>query len=407
MTLLPAASLQNNRSGADLGTLGCFAVRKSNPNAQVLLSNNHVIYEGGRKAGEALKICSPNSGSCCCTKHVVATATDPGFEETVAGTYIDCAIAALAAGQVGVNQIPGLADHSRPLPGGPPPGGYITGWAEPVNGEPVRVGIYRNRAPLFGLVETNQVAKMSVGGFAVKRPGQLFIVVEKSQAVTVVEGSGDSGAAVFNRFNQVVGLMWGRGAHDPNSIDEASDIVFACPIGPVLKALDIDIPSALPAAPHAGAALLPVPPPPEAAAEPPVIEDELGSLRQAVRRLAETPLGRDLLAIGYRHAPEVEWLVHHHRRVTLVWHRSRGPAWTAHLINASREDDYEIPAEVGGISRADLLERMRAALYRHGSEALRADLDRWAEPLVAAATAAVGVAELIAQIEDGALGSPA
>jgi hypothetical protein len=402
MTLLPATSMQNNRSGADLGTLGCFAVRKSNPNAQVLLSNNHVIYEGGRKAGEALKICSPNSGCCCCTKHVVATATDPGFEETVAGTYIDCAIAALTAGQVGVNQIPGLVDHSRPLPGGSAPGGYITGWAEPVDGEPVRVGIYRNRAPLFGLVKTNQVAKISLGGFAVNRPGQLFIAVEKSQAVTVVEGSGDSGAAVFNRFNQVVGLMWGRGVSDPNSIDEASDIVYACPIGPVLKALDIDIPSALPAVPQAGATLLPVPPPPE-----PVVEDELERLREGERRLAETPLGRDLLALGYHHAPEVERLVHHHRRVTLVWHRSRGPAWAAHLINASREDDYEIPAEVGGVSSAELLERMHAALYAHGSEALRADLDRWAEPLIAAAIAAAGVAELIAQIEDGALGSPA
>jgi hypothetical protein len=406
VTLLPATSVQNNRSGADLGTLGCFAVRKSNPSAQVLLSNNHVIYEGGRTAGEALKICSPNSGSCCCTKHTIALATDPGFEETVAGTYIDCAIAALNAGQVGVNQILGLADRSRPLPAGQPPGNYVTGWAEAVDDEPVRVAIWRNPAPLFGLVTTAQMVKVAAGGFVVNRPGQLLIRVEKSQAATVVEGSGDSGAAVFNRFNQVVGLMWGRGVADPDSINEASSTLYACPIGPVLKALDIDIPSALPATPTAGPAMLAVPPLPAPPAEPAVVEDELARLREAERRLAETPLGRELIELGYRHAPEVERLVHHHRRVTLVWHRNRGPAWTAHLINASREDDYEIPAEVGGITRVELLERMRAAFETYGSEELRADLDRWAEPLIAAA-AVGGVAELIGRIEDGALGSPA
>jgi hypothetical protein len=405
MTLFAAASMQNDRSGANLGTLTCFAVRKVNPGTQVLLSNSHVIYEGGRTPGQGLRICSPNSGSCCCTKNAVAVATDPGIYGDVGGTFVDCAIATLNAGQVGVNQIPALAAGAQPPSGGPNPGSYIAGWAEAVDGEAVRVVSWKT--VIQGTVETGQVAKAVVDGAVVERPRQLWITVAKADAQTVVEGSGDSGAPVFNRFNQLVGVMWGRGVHDPNSTGELSTVIFACPIGPALQALEIDIPSAVPATPHAGAALLPVPPPPEPAAEPPVVEDELERLREAERRLAETPLGRDLLELGYRHAPEVEQLVHHHRRVTLVWHRNRGPAWTAHLINASREDDYEVPAEVGGVSRAELLERMHEALYAHGSEALRAALDRWAEPLIAAATAAGDVAELIAQIEDGALGSPA
>ena len=307
-----------------------------------------------------------------------------------------------------MNQNPALAAGAQPpAGGGPNPGSYITGSADAVDGEAVRVVTWKTPTAIQGIVQTGQVAKAVVDGGVVSRPGQLWITVAKADAQTVVEGSGDSGAAVVNRFNQVVGLMWGRGVTDPNSISQESTIIFACPIGPVLTALEIAIPSDVPAATHAGPALLPVPPRPEPPAPPPVVEDELERLREAERRLAETPLGRDLLALGYRHAPEVERLVHHDRRVTLVWHRNRGPAWTAHLINASREDDYEIPAEVGGVSRTELLERMHEALYKHGGEALRADLDRWAEPLIAAAVTADGVAELLARIGDGALGSPA
>ncbi|HKZ14722.1 MAG TPA: hypothetical protein VJL81_12850, partial [Solirubrobacterales bacterium] len=248
MTLFAAASMQNDRSGANLGTLACFATRKSSPGTRFLLSASHVIYEGGRTPGQGLKICSPNSGSCCCTKNSVAVATDPGFYGEVGGVFIDCAIALLNSDQVGVNQNPALAAGAQPpAGGGPNPGSYITGSADAVDGEAVRVVTWKTPTAIQGTVQTGQVAKAVVDGGVVSRPGQLWITVAKADAQTVVEGSGDSGAAVVNRFNQVVGLMWGRGVTDPNSISQESTIIFACPIGPVLTALEIAIPSDVPA----------------------------------------------------------------------------------------------------------------------------------------------------------------
>jgi len=396
MNLNAATSIGNERKASIVGTLGCLATLRSNPSIQVMLSCDHVIYEGGPST--SLKIGSPDAGSCrsCCTKNIVAVASDPGFQGPApgAGPYIDCAIARLGAGVVGINQISGLAANAAAPPGGVNPGTFIAGSAAAVDTERVRVATFGRI--IDGTVRTGV-------SLASGQTGQLLITVDAGQGSDVVSGTGDSGAVVVNRFNQVVGLMHARGAADPNSITEQSMTIIAAPIGPVLDALRIDIRSAVPSTPHAGSVLLEVPDrPTEVKAEP---EFDAQPLFRLERRLRATPLGAELVDAGYRHAPEIADLVHHCRRVTLAWHRSHGPAWVAHLLNAARDETYDIPAQVDGVGRLELLGLMRDRLAAHGSAALRDDIERHGGAVLAS-VACGDLAEIFDRVErDDACGA--
>jgi len=366
------ASIQNETSGSDTGTLACFAVLRSDRSVQVLLSNRHVIFDAD--SAPPRKIGSPDAGMCrcCCPKHIVAVADTAGHEGNVpsgaGATYVDCAFARLQPGVTGVNQISGLGGTARA--DGAALGGYLAGWHAAAKDERVVVASFKGF--ITGTVQS-VVAAPAAGPGAPVKPNQIKIRVDAGQGEDIVFGTGDSGAAVINRFNEVVGLMHSRGASSPDAITELSSVIFACPIEPVLDALGIDIPSAVPSSPHAGRHLLAVP---EAiVAEPPIEELDDIRLRVLEQRVRATRLGGELLDAGFRHGPAIGRLVHHCRPVTVAWHRGRGrgPAWAAHLLNAARSELYVLPDEVEGVTRRAVLERMRDVLATHGSDALRAD----------------------------------
>lgn len=373
MEVHAGASIQNETSGSNTGTLACFAVLRSNRSVQVLLSNRHVIFDASSTPPR--KIGSPDAGMCrcCCPKNIVADADTAGREENVPSgsgpTYVDCAIARLRPGVTGVNQISGLGGTARV--GGADLGGYLAGWHAAEDHERVVVASFKGF--ITGTVQS-VVAAPAAGPGAPAKPNQIEILVDPNQGEDIVFGTGDSGAAVINRFNEIVGLMHSRGVSSPDAISETSNTIFACPIGPVLDALAIDIPSAVPAAPHAGRHLLAVPE--TGVEEPPLEELDDARLRALERRVRATRLGDELLDAGFRHGAEIGQLVHHCRPVTVAWHRSRGPAWTAHLLNAARSESYVLPDEIEGITRRAVLERMRDVLATHGSDSLRADLEK-------------------------------
>jgi hypothetical protein len=78
------------------------------------------------------------------------------------------------------------------------------------------------------LVDTAYEASTEIGGRARRAPGQLLVRSERAGRPFSVEG--DSGALVVDERDEPVGLLWGSTSRGEG---------VACPIAPVLKALDI------------------------------------------------------------------------------------------------------------------------------------------------------------------------
>ena len=366
MQLTAAISIGNEKSSSDAGTLGCFAVTTGG--GQVLLSCNHVVFDA--EAATGVKIGSPTAGSCrsCCAKNIIADPTTAGRQgniSTSAGqTYVDCAIARLRPGVTGINRVAGLSGTARV--GGASVGNLLQGTHAAVQGERVTIATYR-RLIRGQITDVNRDIRMDASRFQRR---QLLITVDHGFEEDIVFGTGDSGSVVINQHNEIVGLMHSRGTSAVGgAINELSDTILATPIEAILEALTITIPPQAATGGSAGALLEDVPPPPPG--EPAITDPELLRYQELVRRSAR---GTFLHDAGFRHGAEVVHLVHHCRPVTVAWHRSEGPAWAAHFINSARDPTYTVPPDVKGIIQAMLLARMRDALIKHGSDALRQDI---------------------------------
>ena len=377
MQLMAGASIGNRNSGSEEGTIACFGKLRSTGQA-VLLSANHVIFADG--ATPTIAIGSPNAGSCrsCCPKNLVADASLAGAFGTVGATYLDCAIAVLRAGVTGINQVSGLKGKARD---GSDAAGFLKGTHAAVDNE--RVTVATKRGLITGSVFSSS-SDVHTSPTDVQK-AQIVVQTDPQFAEDVVSGTGDSGSAVINQFNEVIGLMHSR-AVKGGSISIATDLIVASPIQAVMDKLGIDIPSASPT-PHSSGSLR---------EEVPAIgpEPELLRLQQLVLK---SGAGALLHEAGQRHGPEVISLVHHCRPVTVAWHRSQGPAWAAHLINSARDPAYRVPDHVDGITQDMLLRRMAAELIKHGSEALRRDIDQQG-PMVIGLAGIASVADLLERV---------
>ena len=115
--------------------------------------------------------------------------------------------------------------------------------------------------------------------------------------------------------------------------------------------------------------------------------------------LARTSRGRLLMALGQRLYQQVATLVHHRRRVTVTWHRSRGPAFVNAFLRALATTDQLLPVEVGGVRLVDALLRMRAALELEGDPSLRVALAEHGDFILALARAR-SVPELLLALDE-------
>jgi hypothetical protein len=182
--------------------------------------------------------------------------------------------------------------------------------------------------------------------------------------------AGDSGSIWYDGAHRAVGLHNGGKvvkfrAEGHGEVEVLTGRGEACHIAPVFSKLGLD--------PNTGIVVGSKKSAGKMLAVPGALSSSEGKMEQELGR-SET--GRELIAGVRGSEAEVRDLIDHRRRVTLVWHRHKGPAFVATAINRAREGRTDIPLEVAGVRAVDLVRAMLDVLGGEGSAALRETVER-------------------------------
>jgi hypothetical protein len=131
---------------------------------------------------------------------------------------------------------------------------------------------------------------------------------------------------------------------------------------------------------------------------------DIGSVHRAVQK---TEAGRLLVDLTTRHIESVTELVHHRRRVKVVWHRNRGPAFAIAVVECLREPTRPLPAEIAGVRFEEALQRFIDVLKLEGDDSLKRDLERHQSWLAALLKAGQTMDEILASLSKRATGMTA
>jgi len=185
---------------------------------------------------------------------------------------------------------------------------------------------------------------------------------------------GDSGAAILNMQNKVVGILFGGSLL----------MGLATPIASITTEFNIDIATAsrtgdtqtVPGAPQSAVQMQPLFQP----AFPQPISGAIPigqQLQEVQREVVATEMGREYADVVRRHAAEVQMLINTNRRVGAMWQRSGGPQIVQVLFGMLHRRDQPLPAEIDGKPFSECVHSIGNALLRYASPALTAALRRY------------------------------
>lgn len=376
--LIGGISISNFKTNASnqigSGTLGCFATLNgvSGPENVVLLSNNHVLASNGAVNGDTIyqprfidNAGTINIDAAQERRNPIGKIQNIGQQgpysytypsETAQDYFLDCAIAKLDicisswcntnCGVSYKNEIRGLniggnsklEDVARVAQSDLGGSDYVV----------YKVG--RRTSKTTGKV---------IDTAAIDPSGGRALYIEATQPDCNGEmkfsDEGDSGSAIVNAQNKVVGLLYAGDSANPAR-------TLACHIHPVMAYLSITpITSANPPVGPAGQTLNDVE----------GIFTGINHTTEVRERFLNTRKGAEIYQQILDHRQEVIALVNHRRPVTVAWHRSKGPTFLAHFVNNARDPAHIIPFEVEGITRDQMIRRMAEVLTQQGSESLQ------------------------------------
>ncbi len=319
-----------NGSGA-YGTLGCFATRNAGGDT-VILSNHHVMFAGKSATATGIEVAQPGFSCCCCCR----SGKVGGVLAGSIGGAVDCAIASISADITHLQEIAEI--------------GGIAGTDTAVVGDAVRKR-GRTTELTTGVVSMMNFNATSTAGHSFT--DQIYVTPDAAHP-NFVEG-GDSGSALVNEDNNVVGLIWGQNGTDG----------VANQIAEVEAALDITVFAQVTVATGL----------PAIAQMPPPGSDGVIRRRDWEALLwAETDTQDQLGRKAGQHWNEVWDLIQTNREVGLRWQRGQGPTFVAAFERTTRVTSYRVPDEIDGVSFTQLLLSMVTALEQHGSAELKADI---------------------------------
>ena len=335
--------------GGGSGTLGCIAVLTSGSNAgkPVILSNAHVLYASGDDYDSSLtgyRIGQSNYSDCICC-NCCGVATNEASSDTS-----DCAIALLDEDVKYTNEIIEIGliagtntarVHSIANP-------YIVhkrGRTTELTAG--RVTSITTRAVVGGSLQNDSW----VGG---PQRNDLIEISPNSRFPKFAD-KGDSGSVLVNSDNEVVGLLYGA---------VASGLGYAIPIASVLSALNIRIDRS------GTAGAIPLYENYSISGIPTAVPTERQIFEKIKNELEAIPLGQEILEQVECHWDEVRKLINSDREVKVAWNRFQGPAFVAHFMKSAKDEDYQVPNQISGISLQNLIIRMAVALQNRGSPEL-------------------------------------
>lgn len=180
---------------------------------------------------------------------------------------------------------------------------------------------------------------------------------------------GDSGSVLVNGDRKVIGLIF---AGNPTATPSTA---YASHIHPVLDRLNMTLLSTANNPNNAGTSTL--------ARIPATLGDGAEIARAAALRaeIVASERGRLYHTLVGKHLHEIQHLINRVRPVTVAWHRLRGPDFAAHVLHASRHAEHVVPRALYGQSRDAAFAELLRVVARHGSAALRQDIEQHADEL--------------------------
>jgi hypothetical protein len=394
---------QVDLSGAGFGTLGCMLTAAGDASKVYALTNWHVLVAdestptaGTTKAGQPT---NDDSVTRCCSA-IVGKVAGGGWQPDVGAVSLD----------------PGMQ------------------WCADI----LEIGAVSGQRPITPTEAQNHVAVRKRGersgltGGTVESIGKTFTVGGRTYNDVMVvvpnadpsQGSiplffavpGDSGSALVNEANEVVGLVFAR--PDPPAGGKYEGLVngWAFPLEDVIQGLSAQaqlnvavatatapgVVQTVPGAPmmavprEAATVLLDEPPgvsepsppgapvasaparrgrpvrvPIPALSAPPPPAEALARLQQG---LDGSERGRALITLWLSHQRELSQLVNDNRRVATAWHRSGASALFQVLVRMLTEPSLRLPQTLNGQPLSACVERVCTVLERFASAALRDSL---------------------------------
>ena len=343
------------------GTIGCFVHVHGDTKVHVL-SNHHVFMGPNGAAGDLIGHPGSACDSCCCTCNQLATLVDGkvGVETPPGGdpNIVDAAYA-LLLGQEPTDTIK-ISYSNRIIGIGP-----IFGSAPPVFGS-----VVRKRGRTTGFTE-GTITSITADVIDIEYDGPSMTTYEATYTGNQIDiaptaaydrwsAGGDSGSAVVNSLNQVIGLHFaGDGTNGTANIIE--NVLHAT--GWNLRVLSSGTVGAIPIS---GIQADTIP-----AARPSTF------IQKMEKKLKQTPNGQGLLEIINQHHYEVLDLINDNREVKVAWHRYQGPHFIGHLAKNAQEPGHNLPKELNGYSFQNLLLKMSDVLERNGSYQLAQSIEEY------------------------------
>jgi hypothetical protein len=347
--------------GAGEGTMG-FLANVTGTNRVMAVTNYHVMFKTLPAPADSVRLGNPNTDQCCsdCCKGSFATSIAQDYNNVV-----DLAIAELDPQTQWLREIQCV--------------GYLRG-QHPVtqpeaDSHRYRVRKYGSLTGLTGgvIVYRNVTKDIQSPILPTRHSTNAMVIVANrgfgGDQWYQFAGQGDSGSAVVNDANEVVGLVCG--VSDPKN--PAAVFTVAVPIEAILsyfqpsKGITLEVATAT--------TLNDVQTTASASPDDHARELEARIMTERLKRdLAQSERGRAMKELWLRHSTELNRLVNTNKKAGAIWRRNHGPALFQHAISAARQRGRAIPSIIDERPVDELVDRLIDMFGRYGSDALKADI---------------------------------